>query len=408
MKLRIGLVAAGIPLSSTGPSISVRELAEKLSMLGHDVTLIASDLTTGGGPAGRMVKIDPCVELRLFPAISNLERRFYRCKAMKQWLEGQVARFDVVDIQGVWSFVAVDAAAACTRAQVPYVLTPHGQMTRWDWRKSHRRKLVFFWLRLRRAWRGAAAIRFLSEREADNSAVEAPSRTVIIPNWVDPTEPCANPEAGELRRKLAIAQGVPVILFLGRITEQKGVREIVAAFDGLWCVRPDSVLVLVGPREEAYGAQLEKVISQLHCRQSIRLLGPIYDHRRFQLFSVASAFITLSKSEGLPVAVLEAMASGLPVVVTKEANLPEIAQYGAGAIVGEDPQAVATTLAAMIADPIQLRAMGERARKLVAERFSPAVVLPHLLALYSELASAERRARLTAPLVSRSRSALKK
>jgi glycosyltransferase involved in cell wall biosynthesis len=262
-------------------------------------------------------------------------------------------------------------------------------MAGWDWRKSYARKWLFFHLYLKRVWRRAGAIRFLSEQEASGSAVKWASRCSVIPNWVNSSAPVAKWHVLELRRQLEISEDAPIILFLGRMTEQKGVAEIVAAFDRLARRRPDSVLVLVGPRDEAYGTKLEQIIARLPSCKSIRVLGPIFDDRRFSLLSTASVFITLSKNEGLPLAVLEALASGLPVVVTQAANLPEIVRYGAGAVVGQEPGRVAAALLTIIENHARRRTMGEQARKLVAECFSPEVVLPRLQAFYQSLVSQE-------------------
>ncbi len=97
-RLRIALVVPGITLSSTGPSVSVRELAHKLCLFGHEVTLATSDLTTGGGRADDLIKVDQRVNVEFFPAVSGMERRLYRSSAMKQWLHSGVGKFDLVDI----------------------------------------------------------------------------------------------------------------------------------------------------------------------------------------------------------------------------------------------------------------------------------------------------------------------
>ena len=119
--------------------------------------------------------------------------------------------------------------------------------------------------------------------------------------------------------------------------------------------------------------------------QNIRLLGPVYDERKRELFCAASLFITLSKNEGLPVAVLEAMAHGLPIVATSQAHLPEVLRYNAGIIVSSNPQHVAHALDSVLSDQARLREMATNARKLVQERFTAKVVTPQMLALYHDV-----------------------
>ena len=175
------------------------------------------------------------------------------------------------------------------------------------------------------------------------------------------------------------------MIFLGRISAQKGVLEIVLAFDRLWRMHPALFLAIAGPQDDNYGAQVLRTIEELPCKSNIRVLRPVYDQRKYDLLSDASLFITLSKNEGLPIAVLEAMACGIPVVITEQANIPEVRLYGAGRIVSNEPRAVAAVLETLLEDPADLQRMSERARRLVAERFSPTVVLPALVALYERV-----------------------
>ncbi len=384
--LRIALVAPGIPQSATGVSVSLTRLAEELCNAGHKVTLVAADTATGPGPVEPMVKIDPRVDVRLFPFRSRVHRRLHLSAEIRQWLNKSAADFDLMDIQGVWSFVAVHAAAASVRAGVPYVLTPHGQMARWDWQKMPWRKWGFFEAFVRRTWRCATAIRFVSEGEVDSSMAKAGNRRVVIPYWVD--RPVTK-DLGNCRLELARRMGLPrdaaVILFLGRVSAQKGVLEIVKAFDALWRTRKHVVLIVAGPLYGEYGAQVRRVAARAAGTQNIRLLGPVYDERKSELFCASSLFITLSKNEGLPVAVLEAMAHGLPIVATSQAHLPEVSRYKAGVIVRSNPENVAYALDSLLSDQARLRGMATNAQKLVQERFTAKVVIPLILALYHDV-----------------------
>jgi len=385
--LRIALVAPGIPQSATGVSVSLARLAEELCNAGHEVTLVAADTATGPGPVEPMVKVDPRVDVRLFPFRSRVHRRLHLSAEMRQWLNKSAPDFDVMDIQGVWSFVTVHAATASLRAGVPYVLTPHGQMARWDWRKMPWRKWGFFGAFLRRTWRCATAIRFVSEGEVDDSMANAGHRRMVIPYWVDrpATKDLENCRL-ELARKMDLPRDAAVILFLGRVSAQKGVLEIVEAFENLWRTRKDVVLIVAGPLDGEYGAQVRRVAARAASAQNIRFLGPVYDERKRELFCAASLFITLSKNEGLPVAVLEAMAHGLPIVATSQAHLPEISRYEAGIIVRSNPENVARALDSLLSDQARLREMATNARKLVQERFTAKVVTPQMLALYHDVA----------------------
>jgi len=385
-RLRIGLVAPGIPRSATGPAFWIKELSAGLCDAGHEVTVIAGDAPVRRDKPDPTVGIDRRARVVLFPARFHLQRRLHYNPSLKRWLWDNIGGFDVVDIQGVWSFVAAHAAHACISASVPYILTPHGQMAAWDWNKKYWPKRAFFELVIRDVWRAAPAIRFVSHGEMERSQVSPGERGTVIPYWVslDPNRLGRGPNAS-VKAQIGIPESSPLVIFFGRISAQKGVLEIVLAFDRLWRRRPTLFLAIVGPQDGSYGAQVLHTIAGLPCKSNIRVLRPVYDQRKYDLLSVASLFITLSKNEGLPITVLEAMACGVPVVITAQANIPEVGLYGAGRIVPNEPGAVATALEALLEDPADLQRMSERARRLVAERFSRTVVLPELVALYERV-----------------------
>ncbi|HSF32805.1 MAG TPA: glycosyltransferase family 4 protein [Candidatus Tectomicrobia bacterium] len=211
-------------------------------------------------------------------------------------------------------------------------------------------------------------------------------RGLIIPYPVSMPMQGEQRHLGErFRDELGIAQDAPVILFLGRVTAQKGVLELLEAFDLLWQRRHDAILVLIGPPDGQYGAAVAERIGHLSSRPNIHLLGPAYGEKKSSAWATASLFVTLSQNEGLPNAVLEAMAWGLPVVITPQANLPDVAGYNAGAVVAANPGNVADALERLLEDPTQLKQMGRNARRLVEERFTSEKVLPQMLALYERI-----------------------
>src|SRR5262249_23641998 len=147
----------------------------------HEVTIVTADLSPGGGPPDLLLEVDRRVNVRFFQVRSWGDRRLYRSAEIGQWMRQAIGGFDVVDIHGVWSFTAVDAARACLRAGVPYILTPHGQMAKWDWTRKTWQKRCFFSLLLQKVWGSAAAIRFLSTGEVTGLKVKAQTQGVVIP-----------------------------------------------------------------------------------------------------------------------------------------------------------------------------------------------------------------------------------
>jgi len=385
--MRIAIVTPSLDRSFTGVTSYVRDVVPHLCDAGLKVTVATTDVGYRGVAATAIADLDNRVDLRLLPVQGRLNRRLYRSVHLKNWLTASAGGFDLVDIQNIWSFVAADAAAVCLRTSTPFVFTPHGSMTRWDWAKRQRSKRIFYTLSLKRVWQHATAVRFLSQGELDSSMVPPAGPAAVIPNaTLSPTKR-DYVEAGRcLRSKIGIPESAPVILFLGRLTAQKSVIELVQAFEFLWSRRPETFLMLAGPPEGGYGESVRSLVASGSSRENVRMPGPLHGEKKYAAFAAASLFVTLSQSEGFPIAAVEAISSGLPVVLTPESNFPEVGAYGAGVIVGRDPAQVARVLESLLDNSERLREMGRNALRLYRENYTWEKVLPQLLSFYESVA----------------------
>jgi glycosyltransferase involved in cell wall biosynthesis len=113
----------------------------------------------------------------------------------------------------------------------------------------------------------------------------------------------------------------------------------------------------------------------------------VFGNLKYGLLACASAFVMLSKSEGMPIAALEALTQGVPVVLTKESNLPEAEEGGAGISTTADHKSAAETLAGLLSDRRRLNLMGTNARIVAQRHFSWTVVLPRVLDSYHRAAA---------------------
>lgn len=383
---RIALVVPGIPKTSGGPGVSVAAMAGRLAESGWKPTI----LTTDQGISDGLVPIPANVDLKVFPLVGRWDRRLLRSPELIEWWNREGGRFDLVDIQGVWSFIAVDAAKACRERGVPYVMTPRGQASKWDIGKAPVRKGIFtrFWLSS--AWKGASGYRFLSEEEKSASRLPAKEKGVVVPNWLEPTIQARALATEEMGGRLGIPHDAPTILFLGRLDPQKGVLELLDAFERLWREVPAAVLLLVGPGRNGYAARVRSKVASMTCSGNVRLPGPLYGAEKDAVLGGAAVLAMLSKSEGLPTVVLEALRAGVPVVVTAGANVPEVEGYEAGFVVRGAIEA-ARRLAEIVQDGAMRARMAENAKRLFRDRFSPENVFSKLLAFYRNVLDRSRR-----------------
>ena len=193
-------------------------------------------------------------------------------------------------------------------------------------------------------------------------ALEPGARVSVLPNVVALAPDVQRVEAGR-------------ILFLGRLTPAKGAADLVAAVAQLLPRYPALRLVLAGS-----GA----VDSAAH----IEMPGWIDATRRANELARAAIFCLPSHAEGLPVALLEAMAAGKAIVATAVGAMPEALAPDAGLVVpARDVDALAGALARLLDDPPAAAAMGQRARAVVAAHYDSAVAGDTLAALYRQLAA---------------------
>ncbi len=240
----------------------------------------------------------------------------------------------------------------------------------------------------------AHAVIAVSRAVADSAAgvVTDRERIVMIPNGIDITRFVVPGQEREARRQearaaLAIPMNAPVIVCLSRLSPEKDVSNLLEAFALVSRHSPEVRLLVAG--EGRLRKTLEWHIELLGLQGKAQLLGA-YDRERVpDLLFAADLFALSSREEGLSLAVLEAMAAGLPVVATNIGGLPEaVAANETGFLAPpRDPPAFAACLEALIADPDRRRAMGQAGARWVAERFTDTAMIAATFALYGQVAS---------------------
>jgi glycosyltransferase involved in cell wall biosynthesis len=346
-----------------GPIYSVHALCRSLVERGHDVSVYTTNVDGSGVsdvPLAAPVALDG-VRVRYFSC--GLGRRLYRSPALGRALDADIAGFDILHLHSVFLWPTLVAARAARRAKVPYVLAPRGMLVR-DLiaRKSRVMKSVWIKLFERGNVAGATAIHVTSDLERAE-LVElglAVPRTIVVPNGIDIPD-LAQPQV------TMPATHRPYVLSLGRINWKKGLDRLLAAMAHV----PDADVLIAGNDEENYRPRLEAIVHDLGLTDRVRFLGSIRDEQKWELLRSATLFALPSYSENFGIAVLEAMVCGCPVVVTPEVGLARaIGEAGAGLVVSGEPKLLGSAIAALLADPLRRRSMGEAGVNLAKTQFA--------------------------------------
>jgi glycosyltransferase involved in cell wall biosynthesis len=293
------------------------------------------------------------------------------------------AKPDLVHVHGVWQFQCAAVHLWSLVTGKPYVVSPHGMLEPWIRARSAKLKGAVSSLYQDRFLRNAAGFHLLTDKETGDVAdflTGQPAK--IIRNF-------AQPFASDGRKPgwwKPEFDGRNIYLFLGRIHEKKGCMELMQAWARLSAedagFRDRSALVFCGWNDgiEGFEARAEALGNEFG---NVLFAGPQYGADKHRSMATARYFLLPSKSEGLPMAVLEAWAAGIPAILTPECNLAIGFERGAAFRTGFTPETIYPALKAADALPDgEWWEASERSKVLVVEEFSEESVRNGLLELY--------------------------
>lgn len=170
-----------------------------------------------------------------------------------------------------------------------------------------------------------------------------------------------------LRRRFGIPEDAPVVGFVGRLSWEKGPESFLRAALVAHRAQPHAHFVLVG--DGPMMGQCAHFIEQFGMGDYAHLAG--LQHDMPAVFSELDLVVSTSHSEAMPLALMEAMACGLPIVATRVGGVPDMVQHGlTGALVSPgDFDGVGAQIAKLLAQPEAMRLMGQRARARAVEHF---------------------------------------
>ncbi len=251
------------------------------------------------------------------------------------WLAENLDRFDGVVIHGLWQYHGYGSYGV-VRGRLPYVVFPHGMLDPYFKRAfplKHFKKQVYWLAREHRMLRDARAVCFTTAMERDASA-----KTFWPGGWtpavvsLGTSEPGGEPSA---QREAFLARfpglrGRRFFLFLSRIHRKKGCDLLLEAFGR---VEADWDLVMAGPDEEGLQPVLEAQAARLGVSGRVHWTGMLEGDVKWGALRAAEAFVLPSHQENFGIAVVEALACGVPVIISDKVNIwPEIVQDKAGIV----------------------------------------------------------------------------
>ncbi len=351
-----------------GPPEAVRQLASNYQALGDRVEVLTLDDPASAFLSGLPF---PVHALGPVPVHYGLSRRLTR------WLALNVARFDLVVINGVWLFHAVAAWRAATRARVPYVVFTHGALDIFFKRRypvKHLKKMVYWPLQYR-ILKQAKAVLFTSASERDLALASfKPNRwtSMVIPYGTNKPEGEPGSQKEAFYTVMPEMRGRRFLLFLARLHQKKGCDLLIEAFARVVPRSLDLHLVIAGPDQVGLQTSLETQARSLGLADRVHWPGMLSGEVKCGAFRAAEAFCLPSHQENFGIAVAEALACGRPVLISDQVNIwQDVVADRVGLVEPDTLEGTVRLLERWLAlDPEERDAMALRAPGTFEDRYS--------------------------------------
>ena len=373
-----------------GAGIASQLMARYQANEGHKVTICTTNVDFPKGtlmvPPGEPVYKDG-IFIWHFPV---LIRPLLVSIQLWMWLRSEIMSFDIVHIHGLYRFPVTSAAWWARRVSVPYLISPHGSLDPFLYKQSQ------YSVSLKRIYERlfdipnlnhATAIHYTTEEEEKRAGfLKLRTKAVILPNGIDWENYRQLPSKGSFRQRIGINDQTPLVLFLGRINFKKGLDLLVPAFGHVAKKYSDACLAIVGPDNEGYGSKVRRWCVEQGIHDRVLFVDHLGHEEVKEAYVDADVFVLSSYTENFGLTVVEAMACGIPVVISDQVNIwREVQAAKAGLVVSLDPNTIAEAVCRLLGDPKEAEATGLRGRIATEKLYAWPPIVKQLIQVYEEL-----------------------
>ncbi|MBP2550525.1 glycosyltransferase involved in cell wall biosynthesis [Neorhizobium galegae] len=331
--MRILRVVSSLNPAAGGVVEAVRSTTIGLMDLGHEVEVVTLD------KEGQAFLSDfPC----LVHPVDRWFRKYGYTPKLTQWIAQHGGEYDVGVIEGLWNHASIGGYQGMKSANLPYIVFPHGMMDPWFRVQSpvkHVAKQFFWWVFQGRVLGGAKAVAFTcdEERRSARNVFWGPAYTEeTIPLGIPDVPPFSQNQARCFLELVPAVKGRRYALFMSRIHPKKGCDLLIEAFSKVADEHPDLDLVMAGPDQLGWKAELVELSHKLGIASRIHWPGMLEGDAKWGAVYEADVFVLPSHQENFGLVIPEAMACGTPVLTTRRVNIwREVEETGA-AIIKED------------------------------------------------------------------------
>jgi glycosyltransferase involved in cell wall biosynthesis len=331
----------------------------------------------------------------IFP--SQLGNSFKYSRPLAVWLNANVKDFDLVHIHAVFNHACIAAARACRKHKVPYIVRPLGTLDPWGMKQKPLRKTLFWQLAAKRMMRDAAAVHYTARGEQEGTEQSLGlNHGRVVSLGIDPEIASAQLSPEYFAREFPELGTNPYVLVLSRLLPTKGLDALLDAFLALIGQQGFAGwrLVLAGEGPDDYVAGLKQKIESQGAGGSVLFPGWLEGKKKNAVLRNSALLALPSYHENFGLCVMEALACGVPVLVSPHVNLSEeIGAEKAGWISAIGRAPIEAALKEALGSELERTNRGS-AGKTLSARFTWSEVARQLVIVYSDVL-AERGRRQT-------------
>lgn len=371
--MRVLQIISSVNPSGGGTIEGIKQLGQVLVHQGHIVEVACLD-----DPEAPWIKEFPLKIYALGPGISG----YCYSRHFVPWLRRNATHYDVVIVNGIWQYSSFGGWRALHSfrkrdCRIPYFVFTHGMLDPWFKRKyplKHLKKWLYWPWAEYQVLRDAQAVFFTCEEErilARESFWLYKCNEIVINYGTAAPTGDAKAQRQVFLNQFPELRHKRLLLFLSRIHVKKGCDILIEAFAKVAGSDDSLHLVMAGPAQTGWQADLQKQAKQLGIEQKISWTGMLSGELKWGAFHAAETLLLPSHQENFGIVITEAMACGVPVLISNKVNIwREIAADGAGLVANDDLDGTVELLQkwlAMSAEEKQI--MQQRARQSFTVRF---------------------------------------
>ena len=364
-----------------GVATSVLALSRGLARRGHKVDIVVLDEAS----APWIQDVDLSVH-----ALGSGLTSYRYSRALLPWLRKHGGEYDRVVVNGIWQYLSFAVWRRYAGSSIPYYVFPHGMLDPWfkeTFPLKHLKKWLYWPWAEYRVLRDAAGVIFSSEEErlqARKSFRLYRAREKVSPLGVE-ASPILPDAKSEFLSRYSQLQNTRNLLFLGRLHPKKGCDILLDAFARL-SSRESTSLILAGPDQIGWEKDLRRQVESLNLTDRVVFTGMLQGNMKQGAFASADAFVLPSHQENFGISVVEALAAGIPVLISNRVNIwREIDADRAGYIESDDLAGTTRLLQRWIdTPPAERQTVRQNARHCFAQRFEIDRAVDSLLRILNE------------------------